>query len=109
MLVDGNVLWDVGQGRLRDRQKLANDGVVTTVVVLNERLAILQGPAIVSKGFAILLVVVFALLARYLLHRAIARLIDGATSNRLSRIISRRTRQPASTAASRSRGREERR
>jgi moderate conductance mechanosensitive channel len=48
--------------------------------------------AIVGKGFAILLVVVFALLARYLLHRAIARLIDGATSSRISRIISRRTR-----------------
>ena len=51
VLVDGNVLWDVGQGMLRDRQKLASDGVVTTVVVLDERLGILQGPEMVSKGF----------------------------------------------------------
>jgi moderate conductance mechanosensitive channel len=48
--------------------------------------------AIVGKGFAIVVIVVLALVARYLLHRAIYRLIEGATSRRVSRLISRRTR-----------------
>jgi moderate conductance mechanosensitive channel len=48
--------------------------------------------AIVAKGFTIVLTVLLALVARYLVHRAIGRLVDGATSSRVSRIISRRTR-----------------
>jgi small conductance mechanosensitive channel len=48
--------------------------------------------AIVAKSFTIAVTVLLALLARYLLHRAISRLVEGATSNRVSRIISRRTR-----------------
>jgi moderate conductance mechanosensitive channel len=48
--------------------------------------------AIVAKGFTILVTVLLALIARYLLHRAISRLIEGAASSRVSRIISPRTR-----------------
>jgi moderate conductance mechanosensitive channel len=48
--------------------------------------------AIVAKSFTIAVTVLLALLVRYLLHRAISRLIEGATSSRVSRIISRRTR-----------------
>ena len=51
VLVDGNVLWDVGQGLLRDRQRIARDGVVTTVVALDPDFNVLGGPEIVSKGF----------------------------------------------------------
>jgi ribonuclease J len=51
VLVDGNMLWDVGQGLLRDRQRLARDGVVTTVVALNSEMQVIDGPEIVSKGF----------------------------------------------------------
>ncbi len=48
--------------------------------------------AIVDRTFTIALIVVLALLVRHLLHRAIAQLVEGATSSRISRIISRRTR-----------------
>jgi ribonuclease J len=51
VLVDGNVLWDVGQTLLRDRQRLARDGVSTTVVTLNGALDVIQGPDIVTRGF----------------------------------------------------------
>jgi ribonuclease J len=51
VLVDGNVLWDVGQALLRDRQKLSRDGVVTTVLLLDDQWNILYGPEVVSKGF----------------------------------------------------------
>ncbi|MFN3430513.1 MAG: ribonuclease J [Candidatus Sericytochromatia bacterium] len=51
VLVDGNMLWDVGQGLLRDRQRLARDGVVTTVVALDKAFNLLTGPEILSKGF----------------------------------------------------------
>ncbi|MFP5503914.1 MAG: ribonuclease J [Candidatus Sericytochromatia bacterium] len=51
VLVDGNVLWDVGQALLRDRQKLARDGVVTTVVSITESLEVFDGPEMVTKGF----------------------------------------------------------
>jgi len=47
---------------------------------------------IVDKSFTITLIVLLALLARFLLHRAIHRLVEGATSSRVSRLISRRTR-----------------
>ena len=47
---------------------------------------------IVSRSTHIVLIIVLALLARYLLHRAISRVVEGATSNRISRIVSRRTR-----------------
>lgn len=51
VLVDGNLVWDVGQGLLRDRQRLARDGVVTTVVALDADLNVLDGPEMLSKGF----------------------------------------------------------
>ncbi|MNS25228.1 Ribonuclease J 1 [compost metagenome] len=51
VLVDGNLLWDVGQGLLRDRQRLARDGVVTTVVAMDKAFNLLNGPEILSKGF----------------------------------------------------------
>jgi small conductance mechanosensitive channel len=55
---------------------------------------------IVDKSFTITLIVLLALLARFLLHRAIHRLVEGATSSRVSRIVSRRTRpQLGETAA----------
>jgi len=47
---------------------------------------------IVDKGFTIAVILVVAVVARYLLHRAITRLIEGATSTRLSKLISRRPR-----------------
>jgi small-conductance mechanosensitive channel len=48
--------------------------------------------AIVAKSSTIVVTVLLALLVRYLLHRGIGRLVEGATSSRISRIISRRTR-----------------
>jgi small conductance mechanosensitive channel len=55
---------------------------------------------IVDKTFTITLIVLLALLARFLLHRAIHRLVEGATSSRVSRLVSRRTRpQLGETAA----------
>jgi small conductance mechanosensitive channel len=45
--------------------------------------------AIVSGTVNITLIVLFALVARWLLHRAINRLVDGATSSRLSRLLGR--------------------
>ena len=56
--------------------------------------------AIMSTGFTTLLIIAFAVLARFLLHRAISRLIEGATSQRVSRIISRRTRPQLGESAS---------
>jgi truncated hemoglobin YjbI len=47
---------------------------------------------VVSRGAHIVLILVLGLIARYLLHRAILRLVEGATSSRISRMISRRTR-----------------
>ena len=47
---------------------------------------------IVSHAFTITLIVLLALLTRFLLHRDIHRLIEGATSSRVSNLISRRTR-----------------
>jgi ribonuclease J len=51
VLVDGNVLWDVGQSLLKDRQRLARDGVSTTVVTVDANLDILSGPDIITRGF----------------------------------------------------------
>ncbi|WP_214371245.1 mechanosensitive ion channel family protein [Pseudonocardia sp. H11422] len=48
---------------------------------------------IMSKTFAITLIVVMALLVRYLLHRAITRLIEGAANSAVSRLVRRRVPQ----------------
>jgi small-conductance mechanosensitive channel len=42
--------------------------------------------AIVSTTFNIALIILLALLARHMIHRAINRIVDGATSSRLSRL-----------------------
>lgn len=44
---------------------------------------------IVGTGLRITLIVVLALLVRYLLHRAIGHAVDGATNSRLSRLVGR--------------------
>ncbi|MGD9989993.1 mechanosensitive ion channel family protein [Pseudonocardia sp.] len=46
---------------------------------------------IVSKTLAIVLIIVVALVTRWLLHRGIRRLVEGAADNRISRAIVRRT------------------
>jgi moderate conductance mechanosensitive channel len=48
--------------------------------------------AIVAKSATIAVTVLLALVVRFLLHRAIHRLVEGAASNRVSRLVSRRTR-----------------
>lgn len=57
---------------------------------------------IVGTTTSITLIVLFAVVARFLLHRAISRVIDGATNGRVSRIVrSRVTRSGAAPATSR--------
>ncbi len=51
VLVDGEVLWDVGKSLLRERQRLAQDGMVTTVVSLGPDGTIVAGPDMVTRGF----------------------------------------------------------
>lgn len=52
VLVDGKGVGDVGDAVLRDRQHLAQDGMVVVVVGLDKAGAVAVGPAIVSRGFA---------------------------------------------------------
>lgn len=47
---------------------------------------------IVSSAVHILIIVLLALAARFLLHRLINRLVDGATNSRLSRLVGRSSR-----------------
>lgn len=52
LYVDGKGVGDVGEGVLRDRQHLAEDGLVVATVVLNRSTGeILSGPELFSKGF----------------------------------------------------------
>ena len=44
---------------------------------------------IVSTSFNVALIVVLSVVARFLIHRTINRVVDGATSSRLSRIVGR--------------------
>jgi moderate conductance mechanosensitive channel len=53
---------------------------------------------IVNRAFTIVVVVVLALIARYLLHRMINRLVEGAASGRMSRLVGRRLPQPVRPA-----------
>ncbi len=52
VLVDGLGVGDIGSVVLRDRQLMANDGVIVVIANLNRQTkAIVAGPTIVSKGF----------------------------------------------------------
>lgn len=52
VLVDGLGVGDIGNIVLRDRQQLAQDGVVTVVMTISKETgAILAGPDIVTRGF----------------------------------------------------------
>ena len=57
---------------------------------------------IVSTTLHIVLIVAVSLLVRYLLHRAINRVVDGATSSRLTRLTSRLPRNPTPADSPRS-------
>ena len=51
LYVDG-IVGDVGQGVLRDRQKLAEEGVVVVVVTVDIQTAkVLVGPEIITRGW----------------------------------------------------------
>jgi moderate conductance mechanosensitive channel len=54
---------------------------------------------IVSTTTSIAFIVVLAMVARFLIHRAINRLVAGATSSRISRLVSRAPRPRADTTA----------
>lgn len=52
VLVDGLGVGDIGSVVLRDRQLMANDGIIVVIANLNKNTkAIVAGPQIVSKGF----------------------------------------------------------
>lgn len=50
ILMDGSALG-VGVGLLKDRKTLANEGVVSTVVTVDEEGYVLDGPELLSQGF----------------------------------------------------------
>jgi ribonuclease J len=52
VLVDGKGVGDVGDAVLRDRQHLAQDGMVVVVVGLDKTGTIVVGPELISRGFA---------------------------------------------------------
>jgi len=54
--------------------------------------------SIMSSGLAILFIIVLAVVARYAVHRLIKRIVDGATSKRVSRLMSRAPRRPATAS-----------
>jgi small-conductance mechanosensitive channel len=55
---------------------------------------------IVSTTFNVALIVVLCIVARYVIHRAIHRIIDGATNSRISRLVGRAPRLRANTSTS---------
>jgi ribonuclease J len=52
VFVDGKGVGDVGDTVLRDRQHLAQDGMVMVVVGFDKTGAVVAGPDIISRGFA---------------------------------------------------------
>lgn len=51
VLVDGGRMTDLGPAVMRDRQKLATEGVVTTAVTVDEAGYLVDGPSLLSQGF----------------------------------------------------------
>jgi len=52
--VDGLGIGDVGHAVLRDRRKLAGDGIVVVVVTVDARSgAVLAGPDVINRGFIV--------------------------------------------------------
>jgi len=51
VLVDGKSVGDIGAVVLRDRQLLAEDGVITVSLAVDRRGTVLAGPEIASRGF----------------------------------------------------------
>jgi ribonuclease J len=71
LYVDGSGIGDVGQGVLRDRRVLAEEGVVVVIVTVDvQNRAIVTGPEIVTRGW------VFAPEADDLLEEAAERVRD---------------------------------
>jgi small conductance mechanosensitive channel len=54
---------------------------------------------VISSTAAIVFIVVLATVARYAVHRLIRRIVDGATSSRVSRLMSRAPRRPSVAGA----------
>jgi len=52
VLVDGKGVGDVGDAVLRDRQHLAQDGMIVVVLGLDKAGTLVVGPDIISRGFA---------------------------------------------------------
>jgi ribonuclease J len=52
VLVDGKGVGDVGDTVLRDRQHLAQDGMVVVVIGFDKTGTVVAGPDIISRGFA---------------------------------------------------------
>jgi ribonuclease J len=51
VLVDGNLLRDIGASMLKDRKQLAMDGVVSVVVTIDDDAYLVDGPEIMTQGF----------------------------------------------------------
>jgi ribonuclease J len=51
ILVDGSGIGDVGNVVLRDRQRLAADGIIIVCMAITEEGMLVAGPDVVSRGF----------------------------------------------------------
>ncbi|MEB3283915.1 MAG: ribonuclease J [Candidatus Sericytochromatia bacterium] len=51
VLVDGRLRFTRGQSQLRERQRLAHDGVVATLITVDAELVLRDGPDILTRGF----------------------------------------------------------
>ena len=51
ILVDGLGVGDVGNIVLKDRQRLAEDGIIIVVMTIDSQGQVVSGPDIVSRGF----------------------------------------------------------
>ncbi|MBA2625183.1 MAG: ribonuclease J [Acidimicrobiia bacterium] len=72
LYVDGSGVGDVGQGVLRDRRVLAEEGVVVVIVTVDAKSGeVLSGPEIITRGW------VYAPEAEDLLEEARARVLAG--------------------------------